>query len=375
MSLDFSIIIPCFNQAHFLPDCLDSILKQDVSSWEAIIVNDGSQDSTSQVSQNYCDRDLRFRLISQPNQGLSAARNAGLRQACGKRVIFLDADDYLYSDCLSVISMAPGFDDDRVVIQYGYTYVTEDNKSRLQTVMPQPANHWFPDIFTRVPGPCHTICASLAQLRLCGEFDESLRSLEDWDMWLRLFKTGIHVSPINRPLVFYRYVKNSMSRNAEVMYRSFSEVAGRATRKDQRILVDSAANHPYDFDMLPVMERALFRMTAIMVMQGKTEDAIAFFRERLKTDIHSLRPELFEEMCSYLSFRYWYQEDEIEFVLNELKPLFRSFLTGLGYGNTFTRAALHHIFKRHQYHYNNKRAGRILGGIINRYQDFIYARG
>ena len=375
MAPDFSIIVPCFNQAHFLSVCLDSVLKQDFASWEVIIVNDGSGDSTQSLSLTYCEKDSRIRLISQDNMGLSAARNAGILKANGRRLLFLDADDFLYPDCLSSIRKVSGFEKPDLVIQYGYTYVSEDNRTILQTVMPQSGDHWYPDIFIKVPGPCHTVCVSSDQLKKCGGFDESLRSLEDWDMWLRVFKSGIEISTIQRPLVYYRYVKNSMSRNAETMFQSFEKVVDRATTEDKRIQSESPANKQYDFDMRPVLERALIRMTALPVMQGKVSEALQFFNQKFKGKLNSLKPSSFEEMCSYLSFRYWYSDEEVQNVLTVLKPRFREFLSGLGYDKRFVKAALHFIFRRHLYHQNRKQRGRIVGGVINRALDFIYAQG
>lgn len=374
MSPDFSIIVPCYNQAHFLSQCLDSILQQDFASWEVIIINDGSSDSTQSISLDYCEKDTRIRLISQENYGLSAARNTGLLAARGSRIIFLDADDYLYADCLSSIRQVSGFQRSDLVVQYGYTYVSEDNLTILQSVLPQTGTHWFPDIFIKVPGPCHTICVSADRLRACGGFDESLKSLEDWDMWLRVFKSGIEVSSINRPLSFYRYVKSSMSRNAELMFKSFETVAARACSPDTRINIKSVANKQYDFDMQPVLVRALLRMTAIPVMQGKVSEALQFFKLNFKGDHRSLTTSSFEEMCSYLSFRYWYSEEEIRFVLTELRPRFWDFLSGLGYDKRFAQAALYFIFRRHLYHLNKKKKGRVIGGIMNRLLDFKYGK-
>jgi len=369
---DFSIIVPCFNQAHFLSFCLDSILKQDFSSWETIIVDDGSSDSTHSISLGYCEKDSRIRLISQGNQGLSAARNAGLREARGRRIIFLDSDDYLYAECLSSIRKVVGFENPELVIQYGYTYVSEDSRTILQSVMPQAGNHWYPDIFIKVPGPCHTICVSSTKLNACSGFDVSLKSLEDWDMWLRIFKSGIEVITIRRPLVYYRYVKNSMSRNAAIMFHSFEIVTARAVTYDSRIKVESAANKSYDFDMRPVLERALIRMTALPVMQGKVAEAIQFFKQKFQGDLNLLDPSSYEEMCSYLSFRYWYSENEIDIVLNQLSPKFREFFLGLGYDNRFIKKAMHFVFKRHIYHQNRRKAGRLIGGLMNKFQGLLY---
>ena len=90
-----SIIIPCFNQAIYLHDCLDSILQQSFSDWEAIVVNDGSSDDTNNIANAYCQKDSRIKLIEKQNGGLSSARNFGIQHATGDWLLFLDADDML----------------------------------------------------------------------------------------------------------------------------------------------------------------------------------------------------------------------------------------------------------------------------------------
>ena len=143
----FSIIIPCYNQAHFLPDCLNSILEQEFQDWEAIVVNDGSTDETSQVAIGYQKKDTRIKLIEKENGGLSSARNFGIRSAQGKRFIFLDADDFLYSNCLFEIAKLVNEDSYKILIQYGYSYINEDKTSILHTVLPSEQKNIIPQMF------------------------------------------------------------------------------------------------------------------------------------------------------------------------------------------------------------------------------------
>lgn len=99
----FSIIIPVYNVENYLRDCLDSVLSQSFSDWEAVCVNDGSTDHSLSILEEYASRDNRITVISQPNGGLSAARNTGLNAAKGDYVIFLDSDDWLEADALKTL--------------------------------------------------------------------------------------------------------------------------------------------------------------------------------------------------------------------------------------------------------------------------------
>src|SRR5438093_12919445 len=93
-----SVIIPCYNQAHFLHEAIESVLAQTYSTREIIVVNDGSTDSTAEVAGRYS----AVRHIYQENAGPSAARNTGLKETSGEYLVFLDADDRLLPEALEI---------------------------------------------------------------------------------------------------------------------------------------------------------------------------------------------------------------------------------------------------------------------------------
>jgi len=97
---EVSVIVPGYNAASYLEECLDSIRRQSLYPIEVIMVNDGSTDGTKQIMERYCKNDIRFRYFEQENQGLSEARNTGLRYADGQYIMFVDADDCLPEDAL-----------------------------------------------------------------------------------------------------------------------------------------------------------------------------------------------------------------------------------------------------------------------------------
>ena len=100
----FSVIIPVFNVEKYLRACLDSVLTQSFSDWEAVCVNDGSTDGSASILAEYTAKDDRFRVVEQPNGGLSAARNTGVKNVTGEYVLFLDSDDWLETDALETLA-------------------------------------------------------------------------------------------------------------------------------------------------------------------------------------------------------------------------------------------------------------------------------
>ena len=98
-----SIIVPVYNADDYLDRCLISILEQSFSSYEVILVDDGSTDASPLICDRYSDTDPRFRTIHKKNGGVSSARNAGLDLAKGEYVMFVDSDDALLPDALEVL--------------------------------------------------------------------------------------------------------------------------------------------------------------------------------------------------------------------------------------------------------------------------------
>lgn len=99
-----SIIIPAYNAQAYLRECLESVLAQSFSDWEAIVVNDGSTDCTLEIANSYAEGDPRVKAVTTPNRGLSSARNAGLEIATGEWITYLDSDDMLLPDALSAMA-------------------------------------------------------------------------------------------------------------------------------------------------------------------------------------------------------------------------------------------------------------------------------
>lgn len=90
-----SIVLPVFNVAPYLNQCLNSIQAQTFMDWEALLVDDGSTDFSGTVCDNFARRDPRFKVIHQGNSGVSAARNAGLEATCAPLIAFVDPDDFI----------------------------------------------------------------------------------------------------------------------------------------------------------------------------------------------------------------------------------------------------------------------------------------
>ena len=100
MNTKVSIIIPVFNTEKYLCDCLNSVLRQELSDIEIICINDGSTDNSEAIIKKFKANDRRIKYLEQRNQGLSAARNRGILESVSKYIMFVDSDDCISKDCV-----------------------------------------------------------------------------------------------------------------------------------------------------------------------------------------------------------------------------------------------------------------------------------
>ena len=118
-----SIIIPVYNVEKTLRRCLDSVLNQTFSDWEAICVNDGSPDNSDKILAEFAERDERFKIVNKINGGLSDARNAGFPYATGEYIMYLDSDDFIHPQTMELAyAMAKRDGSDIVSFAYDRRY-------------------------------------------------------------------------------------------------------------------------------------------------------------------------------------------------------------------------------------------------------------
>lgn len=113
--IDFSVIIPVYNSEKYLGKCIESLLYQKYENWEAILIDDGSTDKSSLLCDEYANKDSRIKVIHIKNSGVSNARNLGIINSSGKRIMFLDSDDYLDRNTFLEIS--------KIINDYDYDIV------------------------------------------------------------------------------------------------------------------------------------------------------------------------------------------------------------------------------------------------------------
>ncbi|MBF2064474.1 MAG: glycosyltransferase family 2 protein [Calothrix sp. C42_A2020_038] len=221
-----SVIIPAYNAMRYLPQTLDSVLQQTFTDFEVIIVNDGSSDTILEWAPEL--RDSRVRLITQINQGVSAARNQGVANSTGEYIAFLDADDlwertYLEKqvDYLDKHS--------NMGVVYTWTKLIDEFGNPIKRIF---ASHAEGMIWQELLGNDVISTGSSAMVRRhilegVGGFDTQLAHAEDLELWLRIaqkYQFGV----IKETLVSYRQHPYNVTKNRDKMMQGLSTVYEKA---------------------------------------------------------------------------------------------------------------------------------------------------
>ena len=212
-----TVVIPCYNQAHFLGEAIESVLSQSYQRYEIVVVDDGSTDNTSEVASHYPPE--KVRLIRQENRGLSAARNAGLGQSRGEYVVFLDADDRLLPEALEVGVRELEAHPECAFVSGGFRYVGADGSPFTNRKQSCPdKEHYLEMLRGSYLGMHATYMYRRSIFESVGAFDTSLKFCEDSDLHLRIGrKFPVHCH--DKVIAEYRLHGSTMTRNAAGMLR------------------------------------------------------------------------------------------------------------------------------------------------------------
>lgn len=220
MKPDVSVIVPVYNAAEYLNQCLDSLVNQTLSNIEIILVDDGSTDNSVQIIKSYQQKDpQRIILIQQPNQGPGAARNTGLKAAQGKTIGFVDSDDYVELEMFEKLYQALQLQQaDGVWCNYwavkqeiGWPkYRHIEKRGRISSIKDNPKMLYQFDF-----GPCNKLYR--AELWKDIWFPEDLK-YEDVEAGIKVFSRANHLAFVPDALYNYRLLSGSETRtyNARV---------------------------------------------------------------------------------------------------------------------------------------------------------------
>jgi glycosyltransferase involved in cell wall biosynthesis len=199
-----SVIIPCYNQGSYLSEAVDSVINQTYPNIEIIIINDGSADNTDAIAKEWCTRDKRITYLDQDNQGLSMARNNGIKKSKGLYILPLDGDDKIAPDYLEkAINILSN--NAKIGIVYG----------RSMFFGAQSGEWDLPDFSIEAMLKRNLIFCSAVFRR--SDFDRTTGynknmkyGWEDWDLWLSFLERELAVFKLDQVVFHYRIKDSSM---------------------------------------------------------------------------------------------------------------------------------------------------------------------
>ncbi len=202
-----SIIVPCYNQAQYIDECLQSVLNQTYKKWECIIINDGSTDNTQETAKKWTEKDPRFFYYEKENGGVASARNYGIKKSNGIYILPLDGDDYISINyveiCVDELDKNPN-----LKLVYGKAI----KFGAINEVWDLP-NYSFENILTHNMIFCTALFRKI-DFDNVGGYDENMMfSAEDWEFWISLLKNGGSVVRNENCTFYYRIRENSRNSN------------------------------------------------------------------------------------------------------------------------------------------------------------------
>ena len=244
-----SVIIPSYNRAHLLGKAIQSILNQTYQDFEIIVVDDGSKDNTEEVVRGFNDKRIRY-IWHEVNKGGSAARNTGIKAARGEYIAFQDSDDEWLSQKLEKQMKVFEKVSPKVGVVYtGYWRLKGDKKTYIPSSKVSQKEGDIHKILLEVNFvTTQAVVVKTECFERAGMFEEELRRLEDWELWIRISKY-YHFKCIDEPLVVSYYTPGSISADESALIRARKLILEKHfedTKKDRGLL----AKHYRDIGLL-----------------------------------------------------------------------------------------------------------------------------
>jgi glycosyltransferase involved in cell wall biosynthesis len=229
-----SVIIPCYNHAEYLQEAFESVWQQKYPALEVIVVDDGSSDDTKGV----VEKSAGVKYIHQANQGLSAARNTGIRHSKGELLVFLDADDWLLPGAINTNVVYLQQNEKLAFVSGAHEKVFVDEETVKEEVYEVPSDHYL----HLLQGNYIGMHATVMYRRWVFEeftYDTSLKACEDYDLYLKVARK-YPVLHHTTKIAAYRLHTSNMSGNIPFMLATALKVLNRQDRNLRNTMEEEA---------------------------------------------------------------------------------------------------------------------------------------
>ncbi len=295
-----SVIIPVYNVASYLDNCIRSAVEQTYRNIEIILIDDGSTDNSPQICDNWAKKDSRIKVIHKKNGGVSAARNSGLDIAAGKYISFLDGDDQFLANTLEVA--LGSFTEDTDLVSFGYTIVSPEKKDEILFQSNTYVNSTEEDRFNFIIGPFFkyeigwSVCCNVflkSKIDYFGlRFQVGHKMAEDKNFCLCYFSHCKKISVINKCLYNYYERSNSVTHTFSDFYFDKQVELSKSVLQHMKLNSDTqlfVRNYP---------------IIHYFILEAEIK------KEESRGDLSDLREKIIKNICS---------NSDIEFFFNELE--------------------------------------------------------
>lgn len=280
-----SVIVPAYDVAEYIGEALDSVLAQTFTNYEIIVINDGSPD-TEALEKALAPYQSRIVYLKQENRGVSAARNRGISTARGPLIAFLDGDDTWLPEYLQ-IQVARIQADPTIDVLYPNVMMFGDSSEageEFMAICPSNGEVTFERLLLQECNVSNCSIARRETIMRAGLFDESLRSVEDFDLWLRVIKQGGRIVYHRDVLARYRRRHGSLTADPVWLSEHILVVLKKVQQTmdltpSEKATLEAQLQHFHAMLRLQEGKRAFFSGDTKGAINGLTE-ANQFFRNR-----------------------------------------------------------------------------------------------
>lgn len=272
---EVSIIIPVFNASKFIDQTLQSVFTQTFRDYEILAIDDGSTDDSLKKLKSY---EPLIKVFSIPNSGPAAARNVGLKYACGKYIAFLDSDDlWLENKLEEQVNYLDKHDDVGLLFSEALMFMDKNGQHSILTQFGYTVEPTFAKLVYGNFIPTLTVMIRRECVNNVGFFNASLKGTEDHEYWLRIV-SRYKMAGISRPLALYRIHNNNLIGNAKDINRCMT-LALDALIEAEKSLPDMWHHHNIDKNMM--LARIHIKTASLWKQKGNIVECAKKFREAL----------------------------------------------------------------------------------------------
>ena len=309
MKPEISIVVPVYKVEKFVKDSICSILNQSFTDFEIICINDGSPDNSLSILEQLAKEDTRIKIISQKNQGVSAARNAALDMVSGEYVAFLDPDDIMHPQFLEIM-LSEMKSNEADVVCCGFKKISENEKVINPPVYENITakkfkNHLLSFALRKKPRPNNSLWNKIYKTSVIKSirFEKDLKVAEDMLFILRTLINAEKVFYIKTPLIYYRIRENSITHFK--LTEAYIDSHILAAKMGLQLITSNSVSDKVRKKLMTFLQKIVFKSCVVLPNQKlSADDKMVYWEKYQKVLLSLLKDNVYQPKCLDLYRRF-----------------------------------------------------------------------